>query len=188
MRLLRWLGIATVLVEWSGFFLLTRIHALDLSVPISQYGGYSETKLLFGAIITVASIFCYAFSFALQPYYKNSVLLSGLAGVFFIITGWTSYVDSNLLFQFTHIIAAVLSMVFYTALIWKFARYTNHEHLKTSSEYFLVSCVVLSLSTLLATSVGLMPFAFTELLLILVIQGWLITANIILITKPKKIN
>lgn len=185
MQRFKWFGILLVATEWAGFITMMAIRTIDTSLPISQYGAYPETKLLFTATLVGAAVFAGLFGIYLQKHHNRSFIIAIAASASFAWTGLTTYNSSYLLLSLSHWTSAIFSGFFYGLLIVVVEKSKGPNLVRT---IFLVSTVALILF-----AVAIAVFAPHVSLLLLfemvsIISGqlWLALSSFDN-TKPKKL-
>lgn len=96
---------------------MMKIRSIDTSLPISQYGAYSETKFFFSAVLVGAAIFAGLFGLYLKKHHSRSFYIAVAASTSFAWTGLISYDSSYTLLSASHWLSAILSGLFYALLI-----------------------------------------------------------------------
>lgn len=183
----KYFGFVTVGIEWLGFLLCMIIGPIDWSEPGSQFGYYSETRLIFGVILTAAATACYLFGRWLDAYWRHTSLILLLAGICFAIVGWIPYEPyaRNLVFD-VHNAAVVLAIILY-ALPMLFIGYKKaHQPIaRISYVLFFVTTGLAGLSILArVTDTGII---YAQILVLVPAQIWLVITNLLLLQHHKEI-
>lgn len=185
-KITRYFGFLTVLIEYLGVLLLVIIKRPDLTEPFSQYGYYSSTMLLFGVLFTAAALIYYLFSLNLNAYWKYTSKITLLAGLFFIITGWTPYTPQAGAYVLDlHNIAVMIAITLYSTPMLFIGYKTVHKNIARSSKaLFYVTFVLVMLS--LVSRILDIGVIHAQLASIIPFHIWLVTTNILLLQHHKQ--
>lgn len=177
----RYFGFAVVALEWFIFLACLALAAPDWGEPISQFGYYQLTRLIFGFGSTLAVIMLYLFARHLDAYWQPTSRFMLLAGVCLTVTVWIPYEPYVRTFILdTHNVAIMLAVIFYS-LPMLFIGYKK-VHVKISQisrALFFITSTLVGLSIIArVTDTGII---YAQLAAILTIHIWLVMTNLLLL-------
>ncbi len=166
-------GWATIFLEWFGAITLMILKKPNLSEPLSQYGYYSSTRLVFGLFFTVVSVVYYLFSKHLDKYWKYTSTCSFIAGIAFIITGWSPYTpDAGTFVMDTHNIALVMSILFFTVPMIGISYAKKHDIIAAFSKSSFLTITPVVVVSLFARATNRWVI-YAQIATIIVFHVWL---------------
>ena len=175
-------GFITVFLEWGGFLTGIALVGLNFHEPVSQLGYYPQTKLLFGATFTLASIVYYLFSRNLNKYWQYTSFFSLLAGICLIITGWIPYQPHVQKFVFDIHNTAILCAFLLYALPMIFIGYKKaHASIAKYSRIGFLAVTVVGGGSVVARIVGSPFVLLLQVLAASCLHVWLIAVNRLLL-------
>lgn len=180
-QIAKYFGFGVFVVQWATFGICSLLYPLNWSEPLSQFGYYSESKLVFGLGMTIGSIICFLFAKHLDTYWKHTSTSFALAGLCLGIVGWVPYEPyvTNFLFD-THNIAITLAIMFYSLPMLFISFKKSHPVAARASQVLFFAASVCATASVVARSSG-QNVLYLQILTILVIQAWLIASNYLLL-------
>lgn len=172
MERFRWFGLILVLTEWGGFLTMLQIRSIDIALPISQYGAYPETKLLFSATLVGAAIFAGLFGIYLQRHHNRSFIIALAASAAFAWAGLISYDNAHVILGASHWISALFSGFFYFLLIYVVEKNKGPSLLRSIFLFSTVSMVFIAVY-FRVTNQAVASILLFELISIVSAQLWL---------------
>lgn len=181
----RYFGLAAIVVVLLQFVLLFFIHSPNLTEPLSQYGYYQDTQLIFGLGLTIAALLIYLFSRNLDVYWSQTSRVNLIAGVFASITGWATYEPYVKTFVFdVHNIAVILSVMFYALPMIMISYNRVHGNIAKASRYlFFVTTILVAVSFVArATNTAII---YAQVLAIIPTQIWLFICSMVVLRHQR---
>lgn len=181
-------GFATVGLSIGTLLIAGTIQAPDWSEPLSQFGVYDTTQVLFRCMAVVVALTWYLFAKHLNVYWKYTSRTTLLAGIFFILIGWTPYQPYTRNFVFdAHNAAVILAAVFYMLPLWFIGYKKAHQKIAQISHtlfFITLGLIVLSLFARLF-DVGII---YAQIFALLPAQIWLVITNTLLLQERREIT
>lgn len=174
----RYFGFLTITISWLGLATIVLVHSPNLHEPISQYGIYRDTWLIFGIGITTSALTWWLFSRNLNPYWHKTSLSTFIAGLLLATAGWIPYTpNAGTLVVDSHNIAIMFSTILYTLpMIFIGYRKSHFKIAKISSTLFYIT-MTLVLISIFARFIDFGVIYFQTLAL-LPAQIWLLLVNL----------
>ena len=177
----RYFGFVTVAVSWVSLITAAMTQSPNWSEPISQFGTYDATKVLFGSTITLTALTWYLFSRHLNAYWKYTSRFTLFASIAFTTVGWVPYQPYAKTFILdAHNIAVITAAFCYALPLW-FIGYTKaHAKIAQIAHLLCVAILVLIAVSFISrlTNTGVI---YTQTLVLVPAQIWLIIANTLLL-------
>lgn len=170
-------GFLMPLVAWLSIIVLLMMHPINFDEPLSQYGYYESTQVLFGASLTIGALIWYLFSRHLDQYWRFTSLCTLLAGLCYIVVAWVPYQPYVHTFIFDiHNVMIVLAATLYALPMICIAYSKKHATIAKLSGYLFVVAIVLVIASLIARFAG-RGILYAQLLTLLPTTAWLVTVN-----------
>lgn len=182
----RYLGFSIITLMWVAFAVCLTMHSADLSEPISQYGYYKDTRLIFAVTCLAFGILYYIFSRRLDNYWKYTSRLSLVGSFFFALTGFIPYQPYARQFIFdAHNLSVTLAALCYSLPMLYISYSKTHKKIAQVSRYLFLILFVLIITSFIARIYDLGIFYF-QLLAILPFHIWIISTNTLLLEHQKE--
>lgn len=185
-RYTKYLGFTAVGIEWVAFMLCLHLHSTNWSEPLSQFGYYHETRLIFGATLTAASLCIYFFARHLDRYWPRTSIMMLLAGICLSLTGWIPYEPyaKALIFDL-HNAAITLATVFFSLPMLFISFQKNHSDIALASRIiFFVTALSAIWSVFARTSDN--GIIYVQFFTLLTAQIWVVITNALLLSHYKQ--
>lgn len=181
----KYFGFLVPIIEWSGFFLCIYIHPINWNEPVSQFGYYQSTRLVFGVGFTLAAILCYLYARNLDAYWQSTSKFTLLAGIFITIVSWVPYRPNTQSFVFdVHNTALVISIALYSLPMLFIGYKKTHARIaQVSRVLFFVTTGLMGLA--IVARISNAGIIYIQLIAIAPVHIWLIMTNWLLLEDLK---
>lgn len=170
-------GFVMPAIAWASIIVMTLIHPIDLNEPLSQYGYYESTHLLFGISLSLGALVWYLFSRHLDQYWRYTSLCTLLASACYAVVAWVPYKPYVHTFIFDiHNVMIVLAATLYALPMICIAYSKKHTTIAKLSGYLFVVAIVLVIASLIARFAG-RGILYAQLLTLLPTTAWLVAVN-----------
>lgn len=181
----KYFGFLMPVVSWGSIVLMILIHPINLGEPLSQFGYYDSTRLIFGLSLTVGSIIWYLFSRHLDRYWAKASLVTLAAGICYTIVGWVPYQpDVRTYLLDTHNLMVSAAAILYSLPMVFIGYSKKHEQLARVSRLLFIITFVLVIIILIARVTGL-GVLYLQILLLTPTSIWLVITNKLLIEDTR---
>lgn len=170
---LLWFGPLTVLIEWIALIIgIIYLKGFDSNNAISSITVAAPPfPVIFGVTLTTVAITYSLFSVPLRQYSKYVPIAATVAGIAFIITGWTPYTGTDGVNNVVHNLASFVAVCGYVVVVWLL-----REHPKRRISQASKLAYKLMLLGVIAAALGIYAtqkyIALAQLSILFVIQVW----------------
>lgn len=107
----------TILLEWSGFIIISRVFKLSVSLPISQVSSVVSPAKWWAFIVMLLAAISYSIAgLYFNNFYNKSLITSVIAGIFFSLVPLLPYDDPK--WAWLHLVSALSCFSLYVYLIF----------------------------------------------------------------------
>jgi hypothetical protein len=175
--LTKYFGFLVPVASWGTLAVLVLTHGIDRSEPLSQFGYYPSTKLLWGISLTIGAILWYFFAKHLDTFWKYSSLCTLIAGLCYIVVGWVPYEPYVKTYLFdAHNIMITIASIFYSLPMAFIAFKKKHEKISRISQVIFFSVSFLVIGSIILRVMGF-SILIVQLLVLVATSVWMILIN-----------
>lgn len=183
----KYFGFLVAAITWFAVFALNAVHPINWNEPLSQFGYYDTTRVLFGTLLTIAAIVWYLFSLHLNVYWRYSSFVTLLAGICYTIVGWVPYQPYAKTYVLdVHNIMTMMAALLYSLPMVFIAYSKVHERVARVSFVLFNITAALILVSFIVRITG-HNVLFSQILILIPATIWLIVTNILLLQHHKEL-
>lgn len=182
----RYGGFIAVAIEWVGFVLCLILHPINFSEPASQYGYYSDTRLVFAATLTLVSLSYYLFSRQLDRYWQWTSLCSLIAGICLTITAWVPYQPYASAYALdAHNLSVTGALILYALPMFYIGYKKVHITIARLSHIGFIAVTIMGIAAVIARTQGKRVFLL-QLASAVCLHFWILAINYLTLQHHRK--
>lgn len=180
-NLTKYSGFIVPIIALSSLIIVILIHPIDLTEPLSQFGYYESTRVIFGIALTLGSVAWYLFARHLDRYWQYTSVVTLLAGICYTIVGWTPYQPyAHAYIPDTHNLMVLFAALLYSLPMVLIGYRKKHEKIARISLVLFFTTIALVITCLIARLIGY-GVLYIQVLVLLPSSIWLVMTNKLLL-------
>lgn len=184
----KYFGFLVPVIGWGSIGLMMALQPIDLSEPVSQFGYYESTRVIFGLTLTAGALLWYLFSRHLDRYWEKTSLVTLIASFFYTVVAWVPYEPYVREFIFdVHNVTIVLAATLYSMPMVFIAYKKKHEKISRISAILFIATFVLITISLFARFLGY-GILYAQLAALLPTTIWLVMVNTLVLEDEDEAN